>query len=429
MSALYRSLATGLAPALRLWLRYRVDRAKEDRSRLTERYGEASAARPAGSLVWIHGASLGEARSALPLLCAMLERYPAAEALVTTGTLTSAEMLREALPARARHQFVPLDVPAWVERFLDHWRPDAALWLESELWPTMLRALARRGTPSALVNARLSARSFATWRRMAPLLRPPVDAFTLVLAQSEADAARLAALGAHTTRAVGNLKFDAPQLPADIEALAALGATIGERPVWLAASTHPGEEEIIAAAHALLSRELPDLLTIIVPRHAVRGAEIAAMLRARGLALAQRSAGEAIAAETAIYLADTMGELGLFYRLAPIAFIGKSLEGGGGQNPLEAAALDTAILTGPKIGNFAEIFAALEAAGAVRIVQDAADLSATLRTLFADATQRQAMAQAAADVAASGRGALTRVMDALSPVLAALEPGAAHARA
>jgi len=428
MSALYRGIATGVAPALRLWLRYRADHGKEDPARLAQRYGIASEARPAGRLIWIHGASVGEARSALPLLRAILEHHPLAQALVTTGTLTSAEMLRGALPARARHQFVPLDVPGWVERFLDHWRPDAALWLESELWPTMLRTLTHRRTPSALVNARLSARSFASWRRVAPILRPPVDAFTLVLAQSDADAARLAALGARAVLSVGNLKFDAPQLPADIEILAALGAGIGERPVWLAASTHPGEEAIVADAHARLARSLPTLLTIIVPRHAVRGTEIATALRARGLTLAQRGAGEAITADTAIYLADTMGELGLFYRLAPIAFIGKSLAGDGGQNPLEAAALDTAILTGPRTGNFAEIFAALDTAGALRIVHDAASLSAALSGLFADPMSRQRMAQGGADVAASGRGALTRVMAALTPVLAALEPEPAHAR-
>ncbi len=428
MSALYRSIATGLTPALRLWLRYRADHGKEDPARLAERYGIASEARPAGRLIWIHGASVGEARSALPLLRAILEHHPLAQVLVTTGTLTSAEMLRGALPARARHQFVPLDVPDWVERFLQHWRPDAALWLESELWPTMLRNLAQRGTPSALVNARMSPRSFASWQRVAPIMRPPVDAFTLVLAQSDADGARLAALGARAVRSVGNLKFDAPQLPADIEMLAALGATIGERPVWLAASTHPGEEEIVADAHAHLARALPTLLTIIVPRHAVRGTEIATALRARGLTLAQRSAGDAIAADTAIYLADTMGELGLFYRLASIAFVGKSLAGEGGQNPLEAAALDTAILTGKRIGNFTEIFAALDAAGALRTVNDATELGDALGALFADPMLRQRMAQGAADVAASGRGALTRVIAALSPVLAALEPGDVHAR-
>ncbi len=428
MSALYRSIATGLAPALRVWLRYRAERGKEDPARLAERFGVASEQRPPGRLVWIHGASVGEARSALPLLRAILERYPLAQALVTTGTLTSAEMLRGALPEGARHQFVPLDVPGWIEHFLDHWRPDAALWLESELWPTMLQALARRGIPSALVNARLSARSFASWRRVAPLMRSPVDAFTLVLAQSDADGGRLAALGARNLHSLGNLKFDAPQLHADIAALAELGAAIGDRPVWLAASTHPGEEEIAADVHARLVQTLPTLLTIVVPRHAVRGAEIAAALRSRGLALAQRSAGEAIVADTAIYLADTMGELGLFYRLAPIAFIGKSLAGEGGQNPLEAAALDTAIVTGPRTGNFAEIFAALDGAGALRVVRDAADLSATLRMLFADPMLRQRMAQGAADVAASGRGALTRVMTVLSPVLATLEAGPAHAR-
>jgi 3-deoxy-D-manno-octulosonic-acid transferase len=200
---------------------------------------------------------------------------------VTTGTLTSAEMLRAALPPRAFHQFVPLDVPRWVERFLDHWRPDAALWMESELWPNMLAALARRGVPSALVNARVSPASFARWQRGFALLRPPLGGFTVVLAQSAADAGRLAALGARDARFLGNLKFDAPQLSADIGELGELGAAIGDRRIWLAASTHPGEEEIVAQAHQAIAARVPGILTLLVPRHAVRGPAIAAMLRAR----------------------------------------------------------------------------------------------------------------------------------------------------
>ncbi|MBL8696962.1 MAG: 3-deoxy-D-manno-octulosonic acid transferase [Alphaproteobacteria bacterium] len=429
MSAVYRGLATGLAPALRLWLHRRAARGKEDRARLGEREGRASVARPEGRLVWIHGASVGEARSALPLLRRILEQHPEANALFTTGTLTSAAMLGTALPSRAHHQFVPLDVPAWIRRFLDHWRPDAALWLESELWPNTLRALARRRIPTALVNARLSERSFAKWRRGGGVFRPPLEVFSVVLAQTAGDAERLARLGARSPRCVGNLKFDSPQLPADIAMLSELGATIGDRPLWLAASTHDGEEMVAGEAHRLLAARHPDLLTVIVPRHATRGAAIAAALRGAGLVVAQRSVGEPIAAGTQVYLADTMGELGLFYRLAPIAFIGKSLSGAGGQNPIEAAALDTAILTGPAIGNFVEIFAALEAAGGARKVADAGSLAEAVGALLDDPAARQRMAQAAIDVAAQGRGAIARVLDALAPVLAPLAADDRDARA
>lgn len=429
MSRLYRTLARGLGPPLRLWLRHRANKGKEDPARIGERRGVTTLARPSGRLLWIHGASVGEARSALPLLRRILDVHPHAHALVTTGTLTSAQMLRDALPARAVHQFVPLDVPGWIDAFLDHWRPDAALWMESELWPNLLAAIARRRVPSALVNARLSPASFARWQRSFAVMRPPLDAFTLVLAQSEADAERLAALGARSPLCVGNLKFDAPQLTADIAELGELGAAIGDRPLWLAASTHPGEEEIVAEAHQAIAARLPRVLTLLVPRHAVRGAEIAAMLRARGLRVARRGAGEAIEASTQIYLADTMGELGLFYRLAPIAFIGKSLAGEGGQNPLEAAALDTAILSGPRVSNFAEIFAGLVAAGGARLIADRDELAHAVIELSADPAARNRMAQAAIDLAASGRGAIDRMLAALAPVLAPLAAEVLDARA
>jgi 3-deoxy-D-manno-octulosonic-acid transferase len=429
MSAIYRPLARAAAPALRAWLRRRARRGKEDPARLGERQGIVALPRPAAPLIWLHGASIGEARSALPLLRRLLDLHPAAEALFTSGTLTSARMLAGALPARARHQFAPLDVPAWVDRFLDHWRPDVAIWLESELWPNTLAALAARGVPSALVNARLSPESFARWRRGFGLLRPPLACFKVVLAQSAGDGERLAALGAAAPRVVGNLKFDVGQLPADIAMLAELGAGIGPRPLWLAASTHAGEEEIVADVHRRVAATHPGLLTIIVPRHAERGAEIAAMLAAHGLAVARRATGQSVAPEHAIYLADTMGELGLFYRLAPIAFVGGSLIRHGGQNPLEAAALDTAILAGPHTWNFVEIAAALEAAGGLVRVHDSASLAARLEALLAEPDTRRRMAQAAADVWAQGRGATARVIEALAPVLAPLAIEMRHARA
>lgn len=432
MSRLHGALATALAPALGLWLARRARQGKEDPARLGERRGLASRPRPPGPLLWLHGASVGETRAALPLLHALLDAHPRAQALVTSGTLASARLLDTALPPRALHQFAPLDVPGWIARFLDHWRPDAALWVESELWPNLLDALGRRGIPAALVNARLSPRAFARWRRLHPALRPDLAAFATVLAQSADDAARLAALGARGVQDAGNLKFDAPLLPAGPEALAALAAALGDRPRWLAASTHPGEDALVATAHEIAARQLPRLLTILVPRHPARGAAIAAELRARGLAVARRGAGETLDAATAIYLADTMGELGLFYRLAPLAFMGKSLASGGGQNPLEGIALGSAILSGPDVSAFAAIYADLAAADGVRFVDDAAALGAAVAALLADAAARARLAAAGATVAARGRGALARHLAALGPLRAALGPVADdpdHARA
>lgn len=429
MTTPYAALAGLVAPALGLWLRRRARRGKEDPARLGERRGESPLARPPGRLVWIHGASVGEARSVLPLLDRILAAHPAAEALVTTGTLTSARLLAQTLPARARHQFAPLDVPAWTARFLDHWRPDAALWVESELWPNMLAAMASRGIPAALVNARLSARSFARWRRLGAALRPPLGAFAHVLAQSDADAARFAALGARGVGMPGNLKFDAAILPVDAAGLAALRAALAGRPCWLAASTHDGEEEIAAAAHAALAPAIPGLATVIVPRHAARGDAIAAMLATRGLAVARRSRGALPDRATQVYLADTMGELGLFYRLAPVAFIGRSLAKGGGQNPLEAATLGTALVAGPETANFADIYDRLAVAGGVRIVRDVAGLAAALGDLLGDTAARAAAAAAATAVATEGRGATARTLEALAPILAALAAPADDARA
>lgn len=429
MTGPYAVLGRLAAPALALWLAHRARQGKEDPARLGERRGVTSLGRPPGRLLWIHGASLGEARSALPLLARILDDHPRAEALVTTGTLSSARMLAGALPPRARHQFAPLDVPAWVARFLDHWRPDAALWVESELWPNMLAALGARGVPAALVNARLSDASYARWRRMARALRPPLGVFAQILAQSDADAARFEALGARRVATPGNLKFDAPVLPAEDAGLAKLRDAIAGRPCWLAASTHAGEEEAAAQAHEVARATMPGLLTIVVPRHAPRGEAIAAMLAARGHGVARRALGTLPGPATGFYVADTMGELGLFYRLAPVVFMGRSLARGGGQNPLEAAALGAALLAGPDTGNFRDVYERLAAADALRVVADGAALGAALAELLADPAARAGMAGRAGAVAAAGRGAIARSLAELAPLLARLESDAGDARA
>ena len=399
LGPLWQAGATLLAPLLRLHLWRRAGRRKEIGARLGERRGHA-AARPAGRLFWLHAASVGETLSLLPVLEAMAAQAPDLHLLLTTGTVTSAELLADRLPpalrSRLQHRFVPLDVPAWCARFLRGWQPDAAAFVESELWPNLLHATARRGVPMALVNARMSAASARRWRWAPGLGRRMLGGFRLVLAQSPADAARLTALGAADVRCLGNLKDAALPLPAAPAALATLRGAVGARPLWLAASTHPGEEAQVLAAHAAMAHHLPGLLTIIVPRHPERGAAVAAEAAAASLAVARRSTGALPGAETAIYIADTLGELGLFYRLARLAFVGGSLVPHGGQNPLEPARLGCAIMLGPHSWNFADPVAGLLAAGGALPVADAAALAATALDVLTNPQRGENVAKAAA---------------------------------
>ncbi len=420
LSVVWAAAARLAAPGLRLMLWARVRRGKEIAARLPERRGIEAVERPAGRLLWLHAASVGEVVSLLPVLGEFARQAPDIAVLLTTGTVTSAELLVARLPAlglagRVVHRFVPLDVPGWVARFLDHWRPDAAAFVESELWPNLLAACARRRIPLMLINARLSARSFARWRRWPGIARGLLGGFASIRARGSEDAARFSALGAPSVRAVGDLKFAAAELPADPVALAALRAAIGARPVFLAASTHPGEEETLLAVHRRLMAHHPDLLTILVPRHPARGLAIAALPGAA--AAPRRSTGAGPpgldGGGGGVYIADTLGELGIFYRLASIAFIGGSLVPHGGQNPLEAARLGVALVIGPYHQNFAEAVTALVAAGAARMVGDGTELAAVVLRLLADPGARAAMA-------ACGPAAAARFADLPAATAAAL---------
>lgn len=418
-AALYGALAGAAAPLARHWLRRRVASGKEDPARVAERTGIAVAPRPDGALLWVHGASMGELRSVLPLVRLIAAARPDVSFLITSGTRTSAEMIAQAPPPRSIHQYVPLDIPAWIERFLDHWQPDAVLWLESELWPNLIRLTRRRGIAMALVNGRLSDRSFARWRRMRHVVRPPLAAFAPCLAQSDADAARFRALGVDAT-CVGNLKFDGAPAAADPAKLDELRAAIGTRPVWLAASTHPGEEDIAARAHRAVRARHREALLIVVPRHANRGTEIAERLAAQGFAFARRSLGDLPAPAHEIYIADTMGELGMLYRLAMVAFIGKSITSIGGQNPIEPARLEVATVFGPHMENFRDVAAALTAAGGAIQIPGESALAATVIRLLDDPDERARIAATGFAVTTQGQGAATRALAALAPLLAAL---------
>jgi 3-deoxy-D-manno-octulosonic-acid transferase len=414
LRALYAGLTTLAAPALRVMLMRRARKGKEDPARLAERRGIASAPRPPGRVLWLHAASVGESVSVLPVLSAL----PADLSVVmTTGTLTSARMLAERLPqlglgGRVHHQFVPLDVPLWGARFLDHWRPDAAAFVESEIWPNLLAGCVARGIPVALVNGRLSAGSHAMWRRVPAIARRVFAAFTVLQAQSPAVAERLQLLTGREVDCPGNLKFAAPPLPADCTELTRLRALLDGRPVWLAASTNPGEEEIAAGVHEALAARYPSLLTIIVPRHPERGASIAGAIQ--GIPVARRSLGQDPPATGGIFVADTLGELGLFYRLVGHAFVGRSLVPLGGQNPLEPARLGCAVAVGPHVFNFIEPVAVLEAAGGLTRVADQAALAAWVASMIDDPPRRRAMGEAARAAASHSEALPSAIADMLA---------------
>jgi 3-deoxy-D-manno-octulosonic-acid transferase len=409
----WRWLGIAVTPLAPLLLRERAARGKEDRARMSERLGVASVARPDGRLVWIHGASVGESLAALPLIEKLLAED--IRVLVTSGTVTSASMMQARLPPGAIHQYVPLDTPRAAARFLDYWRPDAGLFVESDLWPNLLLEAQRRGVKLALINARISERSAAGWRRAPQMARTLLGVFDRILAQDEDFAVRFRALGAHDVTVAGSLKADAPPLSCDEAALAAMRAMIADRPLLLAAQTHPGEDETILPAHDQLRTRFPDLLTIIVPRHVERGPDIAMLCGAR--ICARRAAGEPVTADTAIYVADTMNELGLFYRLPAFCFLGGTLVPMQGHNPLEPAILNCAILAGPSRANSARAFEEVLRAQGFGDVQTSADIAREAERLLSDPQAARAAGAAAARGAASLGGAVEKTIDALKNLL------------
>ncbi|HVZ53705.1 MAG TPA: 3-deoxy-D-manno-octulosonic acid transferase [Pseudolabrys sp.] len=411
----YRVLSAAATPLTPLLLARRLKRGKEHRQRFGERRGEARSARPPGPLVWLHGASVGELMSVLPLIERLSTR--GVEVLVTSGTVTSSDLAEQRLPPGVVHQFVPLDVPRFVRRFLDHWQPNLALFVESDLWPNMVIETSRRGVPMVLVNGRVSENSFRRWNRLPSFIVDLLQRFELCLARTPADGARLSELGAPNVITAGNLKLDVPAPPAEAAKLEQLQMAVGRRPVIAATSTHPGEDELVIAAHRRLRANFPGLVTVIAPRHPQRGPAIAELVKSAGLSAALRSAGELPKRSTEIYIADTLGELGLIYRLAPVVFIGGSLVPHGGQNPIEAAKLGAAIVHGPHVANFAEIYGALDTARGAETVGDGQRLTAALGALLAQPDRRERLATAARTTVDRLGGALERTLQALDPYL------------
>jgi 3-deoxy-D-manno-octulosonic-acid transferase len=424
---LYRRLsavAVPLAPAL---IKRRLKQGKEDPARVGERRGMSGGVRPNGPLIWIHGASVGEVLAA----AALIERLRALNIriLLTSGTVTSAAIVAKRFPADIIHQYVPYDSPRYVARFLDHWKPSLALFIESDLWPNLILSSAARRLPMVLINGRMSHRSFPRWRRVAGTISALLGRFDICLAQSDVDAERFAALGSRSVITTGNLKLDVPAPPADAGRLERLMSVTRGRQIIVAASTHPGEEQMLLEAHRTLASYFPSLLTVIVPRHPDRGIAIARMIAAAGLNVALRSREELPIATTDIYVADTMGELGLFYRLAPIVFMGGSLIPHGGQNPIEAIKLGASIVHGPHIFNFTDVYEALDGADGARLADTQEALVQQLGQLLDDPEAREASLVAAAHVVKQLGGALDRTLAALEPYLLQLrlEMGAAGA--
>ena len=413
--SMYRFAGAAAYPLIGPYVAWRASRGKEDRSRTRERYGVAGRPRPPGPLIWVHAASVGETIAVVPLVESILAY--GVNIVLTTGTVTSAKVAEERLSDRIVHQYVPLDLKPAVSRFLDHWQPDLAIIAESEIWPMTILELGARRVPQVLVNGRLSDRSFASWKKRAGLAEALFENLAHVIAQSEVDGERFQALGARPVTVSGNLKVDTPPPPVNEKALAVLQRQIGARPTWAAVSTHDGEEMIAAEVHATLRQRHPGLLTIIVPRHPERAEALAVEMAAKGLAVARRSKAEPIAADTDILLGDTVGEMGLYLRLTEIAFVGRSLTSEGGQNPLEPAMLETAVLAGRNVQNFRESYQKLLDSGGAKLVRDRNMLAGAVNFLLSNEAARHDMIAAGTATVEDMRGALARTLKALEPFI------------
>ena len=391
---------------------------KEDPERMSERLGKSSVPRPDGKLIWIHAASVGESQSILELARRLLDDHPNLNCMITTGTVTSAKALENSMPARMFHQYIPLDTTSSVTSFLKHWQPDLAVWTESELWPALMHETHKRGIPMVLVNARMSAKSYRRWRSFRGMATSLLGRFDTVLAQDTLTAQYLQSLGVlpNNVQVSGSLKEGAAPLQHNELERKALATAINGRTVWLAASTHPGEEALILKAHQIARLSFPELMLILAPRHPERGDELAENCRNDGCIVAQRSKGQEITNRTDIYLVDTIGEMGLWYRLAPVSFIGGSFVPVGGHNPFEPAALGSAILHGPQVYNFKEAYDRLTEVNACIKVGDAKELAQVLEATL-EPERAALLATAAWEACSEGADVTDKVLQTLSEYL------------
>jgi len=423
---IYRTGVSLLRPIAPLLLKYRARQGKEDPVRRAERLGRPATERPPGRLVWVHAASVGETNVALPVIEKILDGGADRHVLLTTGTTTSAALAARRLPKRAFHQFVPLDAAQYAGTFLSHWRPDLAIFTESEIWPNLILEAATRDIPLTLINARMSPRSMRRWRRNAKIARPLFSRFALVLTQNDRVTRVIRFLGAPKVETAGNLKIDAPPPPVDAEELERLKSATAGRPLLLAASTHPGEDDVVAEAHTLMRAAHPDLLTLIVPRHPDRAAAVQQALSRRGFSVERRTQSNLPSRSADIFIADTIGELGTFYALSPVAFIGGSLVPHGGQNPIEAVRNGAAVLSGPHTHNFNDFYAALLKNGGAIAVTGAKELAENASRLISNEAARAELRRGAEGTLHALSGAMEKTLSALRPFLDAMgTPGRA----
>lgn len=415
---IYNNLIRVLYPlVIKSYIKKRQLNGKEDPKRANERIGQPSKERPEGKLIWLHGASVGESLSMLPLINKLLENYPDAHIMVTTGTVTSADVMNKRLPQRAFHQYIPIDNPTFVSRFLNHWKPDLVLWFESDLWPALLSGIKRKKIPLILVNGRISNKSFKRWQQFDFISKELLDCFTFCLGQSDEDAYRLRVLGAKEAICLGNLKYAGINPPVDAEKKAEIANQIGNRPLWAVISTHSDEELQIGKFLNQAINEVPNLFTIIAPRHPNRGTEIQEQLENLGLKTALRSKGEKITKDTNVYIADTIGEVGIWYDMSPIVFIGGSLIPHGGQNFIEPSRFRDAVIVGPHMHNFTDAMNRAKKANAIIQVQDAAELKNTVITLLKDNELLENKRQLAYDWAYGEAKVLDGIVDKIKEYL------------
>ncbi|MBO9413857.1 MULTISPECIES: 3-deoxy-D-manno-octulosonic acid transferase [unclassified Ruegeria] len=412
---LYCSVTAVAAPFVWPAVRKKLLAADVPTLRQHERLGHASQRRPKGQLIWFHAASVGETLSVVSLIKRLGERLPSAEFLITSGTPTSAALIEKRMPPRTRHQYPPLDAGGPVKRFLNHWHPDAGIFVESEIWPQLIIEAGKRETPLALLNARLSDKSVAGWKKRPKTARFILNHFRLFLTQNDRTAQNLIHMGAPETRVQPgtNLKAMSDPLPVDQATLGDMKTQIADRPVWIASSTHAGEEQTVLAAHAELLKHWPDLLLLLIPRHPERRGDVAELIDQAGQKAAFRSANDQITPETQVYVADTLGETGTWYALCPIVFLGGSLREIGGHNPFEPAQAGAAVITGPGYFNFAETFAPLIETGGAIQVQSAPDLTAAITEWLSDPTALTTARKAAQSCVNTQKNALSAIVDTL----------------
>ena len=420
----YRLATRICTPFIIFYLHRRKKIGKEDDKRINERFGLSTISRPPGRLIWLHAASVGEAISALELINKLLTEHLDTRLMITTGTVSSAKLIRDRLPKGAFHQFIPVDMPNYVRRFMEHWQPNMVLWTESEFWPNIIIETRKRNIPMVLINGRISAKSFARWKWAPGLIKSLLQSFTLCLGQSDTDVHRLNKLGASNSKNLGNLKFAAPPLPVDGEVLKTLKSNIGKRPIFLSASTHSGEEEILAIVHNSLKSKYPNILSIIIPRHPDRGPEILRAIQPITANCLLRSNGDIINDLTDIYVVDTMGELGLFYRLSEIAFLGKSLVPLGGQNPIEALQLNCAVIHGPYMTNFQWMSEEMTKLGCSIQINNSDELIETVSALLSNNKIRLNMISNGQNFVKSHSSAVKLVAEEINKILVTQNAGA-----